>query len=315
MKLSLISVIIPVYNVEKYLTRCLDSVLAQTYTNLEILLIDDGSTDASGKICDKYARQDKRVRVFHKPNGGVSSARNMGLDNASGDYIGFVDSDDYIDPTMYVHLSSLINIYQTDIAVCNIYYCSSKKEFKASHPGKIYKGMEAFALCVHQKSVFVSIWNKLYKRECIGNIRFSQEKRSEDYKFLYDIFKKGSSLVYSNDVKYFYDVPRTRQNFIGQRDMESVLLKRKMFEQAQHSPNQTETQTLHDEYIKDLFVVYMQLMLENRSSEFPQITTSAKREYISFLRAHYISKKLKLFISLCMCNRPLARWIYQRVHP
>lgn len=100
MNKPLISVIVPVYNVEKFLSRCLNSILAQTYNNLEVILVDDGSTDNSGKICDDYALKDKRIRVIHKQNGGVSSARNMALSVAKGEYIGFVDSDDYIENDM-----------------------------------------------------------------------------------------------------------------------------------------------------------------------------------------------------------------------
>ena len=124
---SLISVIIPVYKVERYLPRCIDSILSQTYKNIELLLIDDGSPDSSGDICDEYAEKDPRVRMFHKENGGVSSARNLGLDEAKGDYIGFVDSDDYIAPGMYEKLVELIEDNNADIAVCRssyiIYYC------------------------------------------------------------------------------------------------------------------------------------------------------------------------------------------------
>ena len=116
----MISVIVPVYNTEKYLDRCVQSILAQTYTNFELLLIDDGSTDSSSVICDKYAKQDSRVRVFHKANGGVSSARNMGLDNAKGEWIGWVDSDDYIAPEMYETLLETAKYNGSDIVYCNI---------------------------------------------------------------------------------------------------------------------------------------------------------------------------------------------------
>ena len=110
-----ISIIIPVYNVEPYIKKCLESVINQTYTNLEILCINDGSTDNSGKICEDYAKQDKRIRVFHKANGGLSSARNIGLRNFTGDYIGFVDSDDWIEPNMYELLYNLAK--EKDVAV------------------------------------------------------------------------------------------------------------------------------------------------------------------------------------------------------
>lgn len=117
---GLISIIVPVYNTEKYLDQCIQSVLAQTYTNWELLLIDDGSTDSSGAICDKYAAEDKRIRVFHKENGGVSSARNLGLDNAQGEWISFVDADDWIDKQCYqmvldAHTDDEVDLVTSDI--------------------------------------------------------------------------------------------------------------------------------------------------------------------------------------------------------
>ena len=112
----MISIIIPVYKTEPYLRKCVDSVLAQTYTNLEVILVDDGSPDDCGKICDEYAAKDSRVKVIHKENGGLSSARNCGLDVATGKYIGFVDSDDWIDPDMYETLLGLLLRYDADIA-------------------------------------------------------------------------------------------------------------------------------------------------------------------------------------------------------
>lgn len=117
---GLISVIVPVYNTEKYLDRCIQSILSQTYSNIEILLIDDGSTDSSGAICDKYAEQDSRVRVFHKANGGASTARNMGLDNAKGEWIAFVDSDDWIDAEMYEEMLSIAEARSVSAVYCDI---------------------------------------------------------------------------------------------------------------------------------------------------------------------------------------------------
>lgn len=112
----LISVIVPVYNIEKYLERCVNSIREQTYTNLEILLVDDGSTDGSGAICDKFAEEDDRIRVFHKENGGSSSARNLGIAEAKGEYLGFVDSDDYVSANMYELLVGAINEFQAEVA-------------------------------------------------------------------------------------------------------------------------------------------------------------------------------------------------------
>ena len=115
-----ISVIVPVYNVEKYLRKCIESILNQTFREFELILVDDGSTDSSGKICDEYALKDSRIKVIHKENGGASSARNAGLDVAKGEYIGFVDSDDWIEMDMYGELYRLIKENNTDISVCGI---------------------------------------------------------------------------------------------------------------------------------------------------------------------------------------------------
>lgn len=116
MRTPLISVIVPVYNIEKYLERCVNSIREQTYDNIEILLVDDGSTDGSGKLCDKFAEEDDRIRVFHKENGGSSSARNLGIAEAKGEYLGFVDSDDYVSANMYELLVGAINEFQAEVA-------------------------------------------------------------------------------------------------------------------------------------------------------------------------------------------------------
>lgn len=117
----LISIIIPVYKTEQYLKRCVESVLAQTYQDLEIILVNDGSPDNSLKICYEYAEMDRRIKVVNKENGGVASARNAGIDLAAGEYIGFVDSDDYIEPDMFELLVGLINEYKADISICGCY--------------------------------------------------------------------------------------------------------------------------------------------------------------------------------------------------
>lgn len=128
-----ISVIVPVYNSEKYITRCLDSLLSQTYKDLEIICINDGSTDTSGKICDDSAKKDNRIKVFHTENRGVSAARNIGLDNFTGDYVGFVDSDDWIEAEMYEKLYSLAKSSGADISSCSFYFDGSNDKIKAEN--------------------------------------------------------------------------------------------------------------------------------------------------------------------------------------
>lgn len=165
-----ITVIIPVYNVEDYVGRCIESVITQDYSNLEILLVDDGSKDNSGKICDEYAEKDSRIRVIHKENGGLSSARNIALEQMKGDYIFFIDSDDYIYPEILSSLLSACIDYDADISCCGYvsgnrsYYCNKQLEVvdsvEATKRMFICDGLDANAVC------------KLYKRNLFENIRY-----------------------------------------------------------------------------------------------------------------------------------------------
>ena len=162
--MDLISVIVPVYNTEKYLDRCIQSILAQTYSNIELLLIDDGSTDSSGAICDRYAGQDSRVRVFHKPNGGVSSARNMGLDNARGEWIIFCDSDDWIDAEMYEHMYNAAIQNKVDMVCCDLLVEEKNNKTILSYKNN-YKDHKLMYDCLAPISVeYFAMCNKLVSR-------------------------------------------------------------------------------------------------------------------------------------------------------
>ena len=168
----MISVIIPVYGVEKYLSRCLDSIINQTYRDLEIILVDDGSPDNSGKICDEYAAKDSRIKVIHKENGGLSSARNAGLDVATGEYIGFVDSDDWIEPQTYNMLFSAIEKNNSDIAICGhrmVYDNTSTS--KATYSNDEYLSYDLLWNEIFGK-LNNAAWNKLYRKNLIDDLRF-----------------------------------------------------------------------------------------------------------------------------------------------
>ena len=179
-----ISVIIPVYNAEKYLRRCIDSVLAQTYKDFELLLIDDGSKDSSGAICDEYAAQDARVRVFHKENGGVSSARNVGLDHAQGEWITFVDSDDYIEENF---LKSFEGNLDADLVVGNMVICEDCKLPKNINVGilpGIYTHIQSALKGNLNSSAFYAPWGKMFRKESIADLRFNIKMRiGEDNHF------------------------------------------------------------------------------------------------------------------------------------
>lgn len=205
----LISVIIPVYNVENYLKKCLESIINQTYKNLEIILINDGSTDNSGKICDEYAGKDNRIKVIHKPNGGLSDARNAGLEIAKGEYIGFVDSDDYIAEDMYEFLYNLAVDNDLDVAMCasfDVYEngtVKTPKDFKTIFINKkeeIIKNLFAN----QAGGLAISVCNKLFKKKVIKNCKFTVGKTSEDVFFVLKWIENTDKFCRTSDVKYYY---------------------------------------------------------------------------------------------------------------
>lgn len=214
---DLISIIIPVYNVEQYLSICLDSVCHQTYTNLEIILVDDASTDTSGKICDEYAKHDERVHVVHlAKNGGLSNARNIGLHKSKGDYLGFVDSDDCIHMDMYNRLYSMIKLYGTDIAVCgySLINAEMKGEMNATFtPGIVNLLCEnkCYELIYLESRFGIVAWNKLYKKQIFDEIDYPVGKTHEDNYIIHRIIGKAQRISYCNDKLYFY---RIRNNSI-----------------------------------------------------------------------------------------------------
>ena len=206
MEKDLISIIIPVYKVEKYLEKCIESVLKQTYTNLQIILVDDGSPDNCGKICDEYAKKDARIEVIHKANGGLSDARNVGISIAKGKYIGFVDSDDYIKTDMYEKLINLIKKYNADISVCNLYDVIDGKEYIRNKENGIqeYNRIEILKEILLDKNIQSYAWNKLYKKELFDEIKYPIGKKYEDIGTTFYVFEKCNKIVVTSEPKYYY---------------------------------------------------------------------------------------------------------------
>ena len=204
MEKPLISIIIPVYKVEKYLEKCIKSVLSQTYKNLQIILVDDGSPDNCGNICDDYARVDNRIEVIHKANGGLSDARNVGLKAARGEYIGFVDSDDYIALNMYAHLYMLLK-QGADIAECSyVEVVGDDALFTYGYETHSYTVHEAMAEHIRDRVFRQLIWNKLYRRHVMDGIRFPTDKKIDDEFFTYQVLGNASILISSTKVCYAY---------------------------------------------------------------------------------------------------------------
>ena len=210
----MVSVIVPVYNVEDYLPRCLDSIVSQTYKDLEIILVDDGSTDSSGNICDDYVKKDSRIRVIHQKNGGLPSARNVGLKNAKGDSVLFVDCDDAINPQMIEILWTLLNKGDYDFSMCygeQIYDTDSLKD-KMTHTPKI-SNFEELSRYSCMKELYIGnritenqykwVWNKLYKKHILENLYF-YDTAAEDVEYNNRVYLRINKAVLVKEYLYYW---------------------------------------------------------------------------------------------------------------
>lgn len=203
----LISVIVPIYNAENYLHRCLESILAQTFTDFELILVNDGSTDCSGKICDEYALKDNRIKVIHKNNGGVASARQMGVDNALGNYTIHADPDDWVEPTMLEELYKKAIEKDADMVICDFYVqtcntCITRTQRISE------ESSEATLLALLSHKLHGSLCNKLIRLECYKkfNIRFVEGLNfCEDYLVCIKMLKNDIKVAYLNKAFYYYD--------------------------------------------------------------------------------------------------------------
>ncbi len=201
----MISIIVPIYKVESYLRQCVESILNQTYREIEVLLIDDGSPDRCGEICDEYARKDQRIRVFHTENQGISAARNLGLHEAKGEFIGFVDSDDWIEPDMYEVLLRGMQESETDIGVCSFWheYANARKASDSSKA--IYVGKESLLALVDGR-LSNYVWNKLYRSTVFQAITFPCGRNYEDVASMHLILNQAKSVAVLDATKYHYRI-------------------------------------------------------------------------------------------------------------
>ncbi|SCY73125.1 glycosyltransferase [Butyrivibrio sp. INlla14] len=204
---DLISVIVPIYNIESYVDKCIRSIINQTYLNLQIILVDDGSTDKSGIICDSYAELDNRIQVIHKANGGLSDARNYGMDVASGDYVAFVDGDDHIHPQMYEIMHNHIIVDDADVVTCWFEQFDEEKFGgpieKDSISVEVLSGAEAI---IDIERPHVVAWNKLYKRSILKDIKYPVGKLHEDEFVVHKIFHKCKRIAVLDVPLYFYSI-------------------------------------------------------------------------------------------------------------
>lgn len=199
----MISVIVPIYKVEPYLRQCVDSILGQTYQNIEVLLIDDGSPDRCGEICDEYAEKDDRVRVFHTENRGLSAARNLGLREAKGEYIGFVDSDDWIELDMYEVLLRRMQETEADIGACGLWFENGSLSHPSRFNADIYEGTASIKAMLDRK-ISNHAWNKLYRRTVFAAVSFPNGCNYEDIATMHRLLNEARIVAVIPDHEYHY---------------------------------------------------------------------------------------------------------------
>ena len=211
---EIISVIVPIYKVEEYLEQCINSILNQTYKNLDIILVDDGSPDKCPKICDEYAKRDNRIKVIHKQNGGLSDARNYGLNIAIGKYISFVDSDDYIDKNMYQDMINELRKNNADIVSCAINNVYSDRIESSDIEERVYDTESALKDLILGRNLNQTVWNKLYKKDVINGILFEKGKINEDDFWTYQVFANSKKIITLN--KPLYNYIHRKSSIMGQ---------------------------------------------------------------------------------------------------
>lgn len=293
---ELISVIVPVFRTEKYIERCLKSILAQTYTDIEIIVVDDGTDDRSGEMADEFARNEPKIKVIHKQNGGLSSARNRGIEEASGSLISFVDSDDFIAPDFLEILYSNLKNNRCDLS--KVLYeevtFDEPQERKATGDTKVYSGPE-----VEKAFLDLSIDSAcdiLYKRSLIGDTRFPEGKTSEDIPFNFEIFRKAGKFVNIPIVKYFYyHNPESISNGPLDKNMLNYVAFRKMIYEHYKAGSDAELELKSESlYARSLMGLTARMCLYGAKPEIDEKSQRAafKSEFKEHKRSYYNDKDI-----------------------
>lgn len=304
---ALISIIVPVYNVEKYLRECVDSICGQKGINAEIILVDDGSKDASGAICDEYAGAYENIKVIHKENGGLASARNAGLDKIAGKYVGFVDSDDYVEEDMYAALLEALVRTQSKVACCGWHRVtddggssSIQEDSGGCQEEKVYTSEEAIRSLLLNEGMTYSACDKLFAAELFQGCRFpASNLPSEDIPCIYQILKEAGRVVHTGRKKYYYRVVTTsisRKQFAPE-NMSTVVYMREIYEDIRQN-----TAVLKEEALFALAQsagsVYARLIKDKKQKlcrkEKKQIEALLKKHRQAIRRNAFLSRNAKI---------------------
>lgn len=319
MNKPLVSIIVPVYNVQKYINRCLDSLANQTYDNLEILLVDDGSTDNSGNICDEYAAKDSRIRCFHKTNGGQGSARNMAIDLYSGEYLMFVDSDDYLENDFVEIMFDRMIKDQLDIISCNYMRVTEDSKqisvFDNKYDDFITSGAEAVKKMWYHEVINLAPWGKIYKSEIWGKTHFLEYMYDEDYATMHLIYLRANRFGYMNRPLVNYTI---RSNSAVRVFVEKKL---EILDIAESVVNYCANERIYllpaavAKAVSTYFHILMKL--PSTGGKYTQVTQRCsifiKRHRFAVFCDRRASIKIKIAILLFSLNLSLARFVYTRI--
>lgn len=303
----LISVIVPVYKVEMLLPRCIDSILNQTYRNLEIILVDDGSPDDCGKICNIYAQKDSRIRVFHQKNRGLGAARNIGLENAKGMYIGFVDSDDWIAPDMYEILLNNIVKENADVAVCGRYmeWDSSEKIPMFHYPQtQVMSAHEALRRFLLSEGLDAAAWDKLYTKKIFGNIRYPISYISEDIPVTSQLLAAANKVVHCGKPLYYYfqrSGSLSHSNFNQKSAGLYYFSKEVQLKISEEFPDLREEAEYY--YYKKLLVfLFLYTNHKEKDTVGEEALCQLRKNIVGICTNQYLKRKYKIFALGCCCG-------------
>lgn len=314
-----ISVIVPVYNVEKYLNKCIDSILEQTFKDMEIILINDGSTDNSKNICNTYKQKDNRIKVIHKENGGLSDARNVGIDISTGEYIAFIDSDDWVEKTMLEYLYNLGNINNADIVQGDYIeaYDENCTINKVSEEIIKYDSQHILDELYGEKCTkTVVVWNKIYKRELFKEIRFPKGKLHEDEFTTYKLFHRANLIIDTNKTIYYY---RQREGSITNscfnirhldqldaiKERKEYFIENRLDKLADKTENKLFWQT------KDIYFKIYISEIRDKDLILKKLEKEMRKNYFGVIKNKEITLKSKLISTLITLNIKLFCKLYE----
>ncbi|WP_075983033.1 glycosyltransferase family 2 protein [Bacillus massilinigeriensis] len=311
-----ISVIVPVYNTEEYLIQCVDSILEQTFTNLEVILVNDGSTDKSGDICNEYMKKDHRIKVIHKENGGLSDARNAGIDIATGNFIGFVDSDDYIERDMYRLLYDLIKKYEAEISICGISRFSNEVSIKKKKFEEIcYIPELAIKELLRDEKFHSHACDKLFKANLFDTIRFPTGKYYEDVYTTYKLFYISNKIVFNSIPKYYYRITEgsISNSLFRPRDLDLLFASEHLMEFVQNEyPHMLQIQV--NTYTRHNVALLRKIVIADYPDEnvINRLRKNVKSNLIKYMFSRY-KLSSKCFALVVSINFRLARNIYKKI--